>query len=79
VHCRRPPFTLDGLTFCFGASTAMPQWADRWPDGDPRLGFQVFTVTPDALDYSFQPLAAVSTRTDGWGPGGHPRPEARQR
>jgi 3',5'-cyclic AMP phosphodiesterase CpdA len=79
VHCRRPPFTLDGLTFCFGASTAMPQWADRWPDGDPHLGFQVFTVTPDALDYSFQPLAAVSTRTDGWGPGGHPRPEARQR
>lgn len=57
----------------------MAQWADRWPDGDPRLGFQVFTVTPDAITYAFEPLTTVSPRTDGWGPGGHPRPEARGR
>lgn len=79
VHCRRPPFTIDGITFCFGAATAMAQWTDRWPDGDPRLGFQVFTVTPEAIEYAFAPLATVSTRTDGWGPGGHPKPEARGR
>ena len=79
IHCRRPPLTFDGITYCFGASTAFAQWKDRWPDGDARLGFQVFTVTPDGIDYAFEPLSKVSTRTDGWGPGGHPKPEARGR
>ncbi len=79
IHCRRPPLSFDGLTYCFGASTAFAQWADRWPDGDARLGFQVFTVTPSGIDYAFEPLAQVSTRTDGWGPGGHPKPDARRR
>lgn len=78
IHCRRPPLTFDGITYCFGASTAFAQWSDRWPDGDTRLGFQTFTVTPDGIDYAFEPLAQVSTRKDGWGPGGHPKPEARQ-
>lgn len=79
IHCRRPPRTFDGITYCFGPSTAMPQWADRWADGDASLGFQVFTVRPDALDVEFVPLARVSDRTDGWGPAGHPKPEARHR
>lgn len=74
IHCRRPPHTIDGITYCFGASTAMAQWEDRWPDGDPRLGFQVFTVTPAGINYAFEPLNPVSTRTDGWGPSGHPNP-----
>lgn len=78
IHCRRPPVTFEGITFCFGPSTAMPQWADRWADGDARLGFQVFTVTPDEINCTFEPLARVATRTDGWGPGGHPKPEARR-
>ena len=77
IHCRRPPITIDGITFCFGASTAMPQFGDHWPDGDDTLGFQTFTVTPEAIDFEFHPLTEVSTRTDGWGPGGHPKPEAR--
>lgn len=77
VHCRRPPMVIDGITFCFGASTATVQWADHWADGDPRQGFQVFTVTPEGIGYRFEPLTRVSTRTDGWGPGGHPKPEAR--
>ena len=77
IHCRRPPLTIDGITFCFGASTAMPQFGDRWPDGDDTLGFQAFTVTPDGIEFEFHPLTEVSTRTDGWGPGGHPKPEAR--
>lgn len=77
IHCRRPPFTIDGITYCFGASTAFGQWADRWPDGDARLGFNTFTVTPSGLDCHFEPLSRVSTRKDARGPGGHPKPEAR--
>jgi 3',5'-cyclic AMP phosphodiesterase CpdA len=77
IHCRRPPMIIDGITYCFGPSTAMPQFGDRWPDGDDTLGFQAFHVTPEGIEYEFHPLLEVSTRTDGWGPGGHPKPEAR--
>ena len=73
IHCRRPPFTIDGITYVKGASTAMKQFGDRWPDGDDTLGFQVFTVTPDGIEFEFHPLTRISTRTDGWGPGGHPQ------
>lgn len=73
IHCRRPPATIDGITYIKGASTAMKQFGDRWPDGDDALGFQVFTVTPDGIEYEFHPLLRESTRTDGWGPGGHPQ------
>lgn len=79
IHCRRPPMTIDGITFCFGPSTAMPQFGDRWPDGDDTLGFQAFAVTPEGISCEFHPLTEVSTRTDGWGPGGHPKPEAREK
>ncbi len=77
IHCRRPPITIDGITFCFGASTAMRQFGDHWPFGDDTLGFQAFTVSPAGIEFEFHPLAEISTRTDGWGPGGHPKPEAR--
>ena len=73
IHCRRPPFTIDGITYIKGASTAMKQFGDRWADGDDTLGFQVFTVTPDGIEFEFHPLSRISTRTDGWGPGGHPQ------
>lgn len=79
IHCRRPPLGFEGITFGFGASTAFAQWSERWPDGDARLGFQVFTVTDAGITGEFVPLRSLSTRTDGWGPGGHPRPEARGR
>ena len=73
IHCRRPPFTIDGITYIKGASTAMKQFGDRWADGDDTLGFQVFTVTPDGIEFEFHPLSRISTRTDCWGPGGHPQ------
>lgn len=73
IHCRRPPFDIDGITYIKGASTAMKQFGDRWPDGDDTLGFQVFTVTPDGIEFEFHPLTRISTHTDGWGPGGHPQ------
>ena len=73
IHCRRPPITHDGITYIKGASTAMKQFGDRWPDGDDALGFQVFTVTPNGIEFEFHPLTRESTRNDGWGPGGHPQ------
>lgn len=73
IHCRQPPITIDGITYIKGASTAMKQFGGRWPDGDDTLGFQVFTVTPDGIEFEFVPLTRESTRTDGWGPGGHPQ------
>ena len=77
IHCRRPPITFGGITYCKGPSTAFPQFGNKFPDGDDTLGFQLFTVTGDAVGITSVPLEKVSTRTDGWGPGGHPKPEAR--
>lgn len=73
IHCRRPSATIDGITYIKGASTALKQFGDRWPDGDDTLGFQVFTVTPDGIEFEFHPLTRESTRTDAWGPDGHPQ------
>ncbi len=72
IHCRRPPISHDGITYIKGASTAMKQFGDRWPDGDDTLGFQVFTVSPTGIEFEFHPLTRESTLT-GWGPGGHPQ------
>jgi 3',5'-cyclic AMP phosphodiesterase CpdA len=77
IHCRRPPIMAGGMLHCKGPSTAFPQFGDRFPDGDDTLGFLSFTVTEDAIVPEFTALETVSHRTDGWGPGGHPKPEAR--
>jgi len=77
IHCRRPPIEVDGVTYYKGPSTTFPQFGDHWDDGDDTLGFQLFRVSENGIHYSFVPLEKVSTRTDGWGPGGHPKPEAR--
>lgn len=77
IHCRRPPIEVDGVTYYKGPSTTFPQFGDHWDDGDDTLGFQLFTVSANGIRYSFVPLETVSTRTDGWGPGGHPKPEVR--
>ena len=77
IHCRRPPQTVDGIRFYKCAGIAMPQATDRWPDGDPRLGFYRFHVTDDGIQDTFIPLTEESTSTEGYGPGGHPKPEER--
>jgi len=77
IHCRRPPVEVDGIVYCKGPSTAFPQFGDHFPDGDDTLGFLTFTVTEDEVTPEFVPLRKVSKRTDARGPGGHPRPEAR--
>jgi len=77
IHCRRPPQTVDGIRFYKCAGIAMPQWRDRWPDGDPRLGFYRMEVTDQDIQETFIPLIHESTAEGAYGPGGHPRPEER--
>ncbi len=75
VHCRKTHFA-EGIRFDIGASTAFPQWGDRWEDGDDTLGFLKYNVTDNGIEYNFAPLARLSD-AGGYGPGGHPRPELR--
>jgi hypothetical protein len=77
IHCRRPPQTVDGIRFYQSAATSFGQWADRFPDGDTTRGFYAAAVSDEEIDCRFVPLLSVSARTDGYGPGGHPRPEER--
>ncbi len=76
IHCGKDHFA-EGMHFDLAPATAMAQWADRWPDGDGTLGFFEYVVDGDRMEKRFIPLDRVSTRTDKYGPGGHPRPEAR--
>ena len=75
THVRRQ-FTVAGIHFDVGASTAFTQAGPNWPDGDHTLGFQRYDVTDDGIAYTFVPLAEVSV-AKGYGPGGHPRPDQR--
>ena len=77
IHCRKPPQTEHGIQFIKCAGVAFPQWADRWPDGDPRLGYHKFHVTQDGIRETFVPLVRESQSKEGYGPGGHPRPDQR--
>ena len=75
IHNRRIDRYKD-MTFYKGPATAFGQFQDRWPAGDPTLGFQCFEVDERGLSYRFIPLAEESSR-EGYGPGGHPRHELR--
>jgi hypothetical protein len=75
IHCRRE-LELDGVKIHFSPATAFPQWGERWPDGDPRLGFLHFNVSDTGIESRFIPLRTVSTKT-GYGPGGNPGLEGR--
>ena len=75
VHCHRA-HGVDGIRFEIGPSTAFGQWGNRWPDGDPRLGFLRYDVTDAGIRSTHVPLERVSTAT-GYGPGGHPSPDQR--
>jgi hypothetical protein len=75
VHCRKE-FRQEGVHLVIGPSTAFSQWGDRWPDGDPTLGFLRCDVTPADIAVTFVPLSHTSS-AGGYGPGGHPRPDQR--
>ncbi|MBI3986193.1 MAG: metallophosphoesterase [Lentisphaerae bacterium] len=75
VHCRKTHFA-EGIRFDIAPSTAFAQYDRRWPDGDPTLGFLVYTVGEEAITCAFTPLERVS-HLPGYGPGGHVLPEDR--
>lgn len=77
IHCRRPVQEFDGIRYYKSAATSYGQWPDRWPDGDTTPGFYRFHVQGAVLLAEFAPLESVSTRTDFYGPGGHPKPHQR--
>ena len=75
IHCRRL-IGLDELEIHFAPATAFPQWGDRWPDGDPELGFLQFSVSDSGITSRFVPLQRRS-KLKGYGPGGNPGLEGR--
>lgn len=75
IHCRKDHF-FDKIHFDLAPATCFPQWKNKWPDGDPTLGFFRYDVTEESMEKTFVPLEQVSTRK-GYGPGGHPSPEQR--
>lgn len=75
IHCRKDHFA-EGIHFDLAPATCAAQWIDHWPDGDGTLGFFKYDVEGDRMTKTFVPLEKVSQRTDGYGPGGHPKPEA---
>ena len=75
IHCRRQ-VQVDGMHIHFAPATAFSQWGERWPDGDPTLGFLHFTVSQNGITRDFVPLAKTSQAT-GYGPGGNPPLEGR--
>ncbi|MBN1344575.1 MAG: metallophosphoesterase [Phycisphaerae bacterium] len=75
VHCRKQ-HRADGIDFHINPSTAFSQWPKRWPDGNDSLGFMKYDVTDKGIKETFVPLERKS-RKKGYGPGGHPLPEAR--
>ena len=66
----------EGIRFEIAPATSFAQWADRWPDGDPALGFLKYDVSDTGLTGTFVPLAKTY-HLAGYGPGGHPAPHAR--
>jgi hypothetical protein len=75
VHCHRVVHAR-GIRFEIAPGTAFPQAQGRWQDGDPRLGFIRYEVTDGGIEATFVPLSKTY-QLDGYGPGGHPAPHAR--
>ena len=76
IHCRKD-HRVGGIEFDLAPATCMAQWANRWADGDGKLGFFEYCVEGNRMEKRFVPLERVSLREDGYGPGGHPLPETR--
>jgi len=76
IHCRKD-HAAAGICFDLAPATSMSQMTQRWPDADGTLGFFEYVVRGPIMEKRFVPLDRVSSRKDGYGPGGHPLPEAR--
>lgn len=75
VHCHKVTYA-DGIRYEISPSTAFGQWQERWPDGDASLGFLRYDVSDAGIECTFVPLRK-SYKLEGYGPGGHPAPHAR--
>ncbi len=77
IHCRRE-HVARGVTFDLAPGIAFSQFAHRGAGWDPALGFPAYDARDGRIVRKrFVPLERVSTRTDGYGPSGHPHPEMR--
>ncbi|MCX6376113.1 MAG: metallophosphoesterase, partial [Armatimonadetes bacterium] len=72
IHCRRTRHA-ERIRFDYAPATSFAQWGDRWPDGDPTLGFLKYDVSDEGIECTFVPLQELSM-AKGYGPGGHPSP-----
>lgn len=75
VHCHKVS-NAKGIRFEIAPATSFPQWAKRWPDGDPTLGFLRYEVRDEGIRGDLVPLRR-SYNLVGYGPGGHPLPHLR--
>jgi len=75
VHCRKA-FEFDGIRYQIAPATSFAQWKDRWPDGDPTLGFLRYDVSDAGIIGAFVPLRKTY-QMEPYGPYGHPAPHAR--
>jgi len=64
------------IRFEIAPATSFSQFGDRWPDGDPTLGFLRYDVDDRGITSTLVPLARTYD-LEGYGPGGHPAPHAR--
>jgi Calcineurin-like phosphoesterase len=75
IHCAKTHLA-EGIHFDLAPATCSVQFEDHWADCDPRMGFTRYRVASDGISGTFVPLSEISER-EGFGPGGHPRPQAR--
>ena len=75
VHCHKVTVAR-GIRFEISPSPAFAQFRDRWPDGDPTLGFLRYDVSESGIKATLVPLTKTY-QLDGYGPGGHPAAHAR--
>jgi len=77
IHLRRPVQHLEGFRYFQGAAVGgRPQWEDKYPDGDPTIGFYRCEVSESGIKVSFVPVDPLATE-EGYGPYGHPPMEKR--
>lgn len=77
IHCHKA-FEVEGIRYEIAPATCFAQWGDRWPDGDPTLGFLRYDVSDGGIASTLVPLRKTVDWSDrAYGPGGHPAPDQR--
>ncbi len=76
VHCHHES-SFNSIKFDYAAETSFTQFTDIWPEGKNKLGFYNYKVCGTCIEKNFVMLEKISNRKDGYGPSGHPKPEAR--